>query len=202
MFALFMQSASSGFSFVGYIIALIVVAITCLVVYFSVFGFSKPAAVLGAARGSGRDRHIERQIARALDPRAAIGGLVGAVVGYLLGTSPSLSLGDVLTRGANLQGFNALLRPAAEAASNWMIAGAIVGVVGGLIVIHLTSSRSSPAPTVETLPRCPNCGAQVSSGMEFCGKCGRSLALTTCRKCGKPVPPNQEFCGACGTRVT
>lgn len=195
MFALFLQSASTGLSFVGYVIVFTVVAITGFLVY---YWSSKQAAV----RGSGRGRHIERQIARTLDPRAAIGGVVGGVVGYLLGTSPSLSLEDVLTRGAHLQGFNSLLQPAAEAASNWMIAGVIVGVVGGIVVIQLTSKRSTPVPLAATLPKCPNCGTPISSGMEFCGKCGKSLTVTTCGKCGKPVPQNQEFCGACGARVT
>jgi hypothetical protein len=134
LFALFMQSA--GGTLLGfYVIILPLVAVLGFAVYLLIRGYRAPRR--------GRYRHLD-------DPRPAIGGLVGglvgAVVGYLLGTSPSLSFGDVLESGANLQGINALMRPAAEAASNWMLAGAIVGVVGGLIVAYWSLSRPSPAP--------------------------------------------------------
>jgi hypothetical protein len=39
---------------------------------------------------------------------AVVGGLAGGFVGYLVGTSPMLSFGDVLTRGALLERINGL----------------------------------------------------------------------------------------------
>jgi hypothetical protein len=113
LFALLMQSAPQSTHLGFYVIILPLVAVLGFAVYLLIRSYR-------AAR-RGRYRHLD-------DPRPAIGGLVGglvgAVVGCLLGTSPLLSFGDVLERGANLQGISALLRPAAEAASNWMIAGA------------------------------------------------------------------------------
>jgi len=142
---------------------------------------------------------------------AIVGGLIGGLVGYLLGSSSLVSFGDVLTRGATLRGLNALLRPAAEHAFNYMLAGVILGVVGGLVIASLTSSRHTgngdrigqrgPDPRGEVLSSCPHCGSRVPVQMQFCGNCGKGLAVVICRQCGKAVPPPQQFCGACGTRI-
>ncbi|MGC9949023.1 MAG: zinc ribbon domain-containing protein [Bryobacteraceae bacterium] len=132
---------------------------------------------------------------------AFVGGLAGGLVGYLTGTSPLLSFGDVLTRGVFLEGIKALMRPAAEAASNYMLAGAVAGIVAGLGLASLISSQGTPRSTLETETRCRHCGMTVPNEMRFCGKCGNSLAPVVCRQCGKALPPDQQFCGGCGTRV-
>jgi len=72
-----------------------------------------------------------------------LGGIVGATVGYLIGTPPNLSAGDVITRGAALQGFNQLLVPAAQSAFNFVVAGVIVGAALGLAISYLGSSRKT-----------------------------------------------------------
>ena len=132
---------------------------------------------------------------------AIIGCLTGGLVGYLVGTSPLLSFGDVLTRGVFLEGINALARPAAEVASNYMLAGAVAGIVAGLGLASLMSNQGTRQPVLEAETICPQCGTQVPTGMQFCGKCGKALAAIVCRQCGKAVPPDQQFCGGCGTRV-
>ncbi len=128
------------------------------------------------------------------------GALVGCLAGYLLGTPPSLPFEVVITRGADLKGFDTLMRPAAEAAFNWMLAGGALGLFAGFGLGSLLDNRSPHASKETSLP-CPDCGAAVPSGMEFCGKCGKSVSPEVCVKCGKPVPADQSFCGGCGTRV-
>lgn len=139
------------------------------------------------------------------------GGFLGGVVGYLLGSSPLLSFGDVITRGASLKGIDILMRPAAESAFNSMLAGVILGAVAGVVIAALTSNQRAtgvdaaqvqpqPSPGA-TFGPCPHCGTQVPGKMQFCGKCGKSLSPITCLQCGQAVPPDQQFCGACGTRV-
>ena len=132
---------------------------------------------------------------------AIVGGWAGGFVGYLVGTSPMVSFGDVLTRGLFLEGFNAVLRPAAEVASNYMLAGAVAGLVAGLGLASLMSSQGTLQPVLEAETVCRHCGTLVPNGMQFCGKCGKALAAIVCRQCGKAVPPDQQFCGSCGTRV-
>lgn len=70
----------------------------------------------------------------------AIGGLIGGFVGYLIGTSPPLSFFDVITRGASLNGLNVLLRPAAEYAFNFMLAGIVLGAAAGVVVAYFGAS--------------------------------------------------------------
>ena len=132
---------------------------------------------------------------------AIIGCLAGGLVGYLVGTPPGLSFGDVLTRGVFLEGINALARPAAEVASNYMLAGAVAGIVAGLGLASLMSNQGTRQPVLEAEKICPQCGTPVPNGMQFCGKCGKALAAIVCRQCGKAVPPDQQFCGSCGTGV-
>ena len=131
---------------------------------------------------------------------ATAGCIIGACVGYLVVESPYVGFWDVLTRGAFLHGLKAVLIPEAQHEFNFMLAGAILGVLGGLIVAS-TPIGQAPPRSPETLASCPHCGTQVPDRMLFCAKCGKSLALATCRQCGKAVPPDQEFCGTCGTRV-
>ncbi len=85
---------------------------------------------------------------RSLGTPFALGGVIGALVGYLIGTPPTLSFFDVLTRGGLLQGIEKLNQPAAAYAFNLLLAGTVVGVVGGMAVAYLTSvlrERQPPA---------------------------------------------------------
>jgi len=136
---------------------------------------------------------------------AIAGGFVGGVVGYLLGSSPQLSFGDIITRGAFLEGLNIFLRPAAEYAFNFMLAGVILGAIAGAVVATVIGNQEAAqaqAPqSAAVAGTCPHCGTQLAAAMQFCGKCGRSLSSVACQQCGKPVPPDQQFCGACGARV-
>lgn len=139
-----------------------------------------------------------------------IGAVIGGFVGCLVGKPPLVSFEDVLTRGSNLTGFSILLRPAAESAFNWMLAGIVLGAVAGFAVVYLKSHQSvpQPAPANSSVPiplssegNCVHCGAIVPTGMQFCGMCGKPTTGTTCGKCGKTVPPDQTFCGGCGAKV-
>jgi ribosomal protein L40E len=135
---------------------------------------------------------------------AILGGLAGATVGYLIGSPPNLPFMHVITRGTALHGLDGLLlRPSAEMAFNYMLAGAVVGILGGIVVAYLASNRSATeSPKSQaSQPRCSKCGADLPVGMSFCGKCGASVGVAVCEKCGKSVPADQDFCGSCGTRA-
>ena len=75
------------------------------------------------------------------------GLLIGSVVGYLLRPSVpfmgQLPFTTVITRGANLRGFDQLLTGYARTSFNYLIAGTIVGTVIGLIAAFVISSQNS-----------------------------------------------------------
>ena len=54
---------------------------------------------------------------------------------------------------------------------------------------------------------CPNCGARVIEGQEFCRTCGTSLigdianSTAICPGCGAVVSPEQRYCGVCGAQL-
>ena len=49
---------------------------------------------------------------------------------------------------------------------------------------------------------CPSCGAVVSSGAQFCQRCGKPIpAASTCPRCGSAHSPSARFCPVCGTPV-
>jgi RNA polymerase subunit RPABC4/transcription elongation factor Spt4 len=54
---------------------------------------------------------------------------------------------------------------------------------------------------------CPNCGARIPEGQEFCGACGTSFSketpssTATCPGCGAVINPEQRYCGVCGTQL-
>jgi class 3 adenylate cyclase len=47
---------------------------------------------------------------------------------------------------------------------------------------------------------CPHCGAGIEPGQQFCGSCGKTLALT-CSACGVTNPLTFKFCGNCGAEL-
>lgn len=77
----------------------------------------------------------------------AAGFLVGAFLGFLARPAApfmgQLPLEIVISRGASLKGLDQMLVPLAESSFNTMAAGAIIGVVVGIIiaVYALPSSR-------------------------------------------------------------
>lgn len=72
-----------------------------------------------------------------------VGCVAGGLVGYLIGTTSSLTFGDVFSRGASLRGMQLLLRPVAETANNDMLAGATVGIVAGIVFAFMVASRDA-----------------------------------------------------------
>ncbi len=75
------------------------------------------------------------------------GLLIGSVVGYLLRPSVpfmgQLPFTTVITRGANLRGFDQLLTGYARTSFNYLIAGMILGAIVGLIAAFAISSQNS-----------------------------------------------------------
>ena len=45
--------------------------------------------------------------------------------------------------------------------------------------------------------KCPECEAELSDGMKFCGQCGAKLEKI-CPQCNASNPPQFKFCGQCG----
>ncbi|SCC92942.1 conserved hypothetical protein [Thiomonas sp. X19] len=77
---------------------------------------------------------------------ATLGALVGGFIGFLMRPSVpligQLPFRDVISRGADLQGLDAvLLRNVAQQSFNYVLAGAIVGAVGGY-VLYLISKKN------------------------------------------------------------
>jgi ABC-type nitrate/sulfonate/bicarbonate transport system permease component len=76
-----------------------------------------------------------------------VGLLVGGFVGFQLRPSAflvgQLPFETVLTRGANLRGFDLLLVSTAQTSFNYMLAGAALGAACGLAVALLSSRRSA-----------------------------------------------------------
>ncbi|MFA4826346.1 MAG: serine/threonine-protein kinase [Methanoregula sp.] len=46
--------------------------------------------------------------------------------------------------------------------------------------------------------KCPSCGADVLSTMQFCVNCGARMPGRTCPHCNAPIIGNPEFCRNCG----
>jgi hypothetical protein len=80
-----------------------------------------------------------------------IAGLfVGGVIGFLLRPSAflvgQLPFGTVIARGSNLSGMDRLLISTAETSFNYMMVGAVLGGVVG-VVIGLIAFRDEPQPS-------------------------------------------------------
>lgn len=46
--------------------------------------------------------------------------------------------------------------------------------------------------------KCPSCGAEVLSTMQFCVNCGGRMPTRTCPHCNEQITGNPEFCRNCG----
>ena len=46
--------------------------------------------------------------------------------------------------------------------------------------------------------KCPSCGADVLSTMQFCVNCGARMTARTCPHCNEPITGTPEFCRNCG----
>lgn len=79
------------------------------------------------------------------------GAFVGAVLGFLLRPSVGflgmnlgkVPLGAVLTRGATLTGMNQALVPYAQESFNYVLIGALVGIMGGILIALLLKRSAS-----------------------------------------------------------
>jgi hypothetical protein len=77
---------------------------------------------------------------------SGLGLVAGGFVGFLLrpgvpllGTK--LPFGVVITRGAALTGFDQLLVPLAQSSFDYLLAGAVIGGVVGLVIGQLPGAR-------------------------------------------------------------
>ena len=65
--------------------------------------------------------------------------------------------------------------------------------------------------TLKGVEKCPNCGADVQNGSQFCNKCGTRMPPAsmktapktglTCPTCGTELESNAAFCFNCGTKL-
>lgn len=63
---------------------------------------------------------------------------------------------------------------------------------------------------IQSVVKCPGCGAECSYAVPFCGHCGTSLAearaamenVPHCPNCGAEVSASALFCTGCGSRLT
>lgn len=65
--------------------------------------------------------------------------------------------------------------------------------------------------TLKGVEKCPNCGADVQNGSQFCNNCGTRMppasmktapkAGLTCPTCGAAVAEGNLFCNNCGTKL-
>ena len=82
-------------------------------------------------------------------PLAAVGAFIGGLLGFLLRPAApligQLDFGTVITRGSNLTGLERLLVPTAQTSFNYLLVGAILGAVAGVVIGLMTSKSKSPA---------------------------------------------------------
>ena len=119
---------------------------------------------------------------------------IGAVIGFLL--RPSLPLigqlpfDVVLTRGANLQGVDLLAKSTAETSFNYIVVGALIGLVAGIPISRMRRSSSTPPPPAPVSESAESVASPPTDSPRFCSNCGTSLI------------PGSKFCNSCGTKVS
>lgn len=64
------------------------------------------------------------------------------------------------------------------------------------------AEAAAERPDPEATVNCAHCGARLSPGFAFCGKCGMPLKAQACGKCGAALVEGFSFCGRCGAKVT
>lgn len=91
-------------------------------------------------------------------------------------------------------------------------AAASVGAAAQSVKANMNNSGSGntsggmnaySAPAGGQLRKCKNCGATLSEGSDFCGKCGTKYVaqiITHCIKCGTELEESDVFCPVCGTK--
>ncbi len=83
-------------------------------------------------------------------PLAAIGLFIGGLLGFLMRPAApligQLDFGTVITRGSNLTGLDMLLVSTAQASFSYLVFGAILGAVAGVVVAMLTA-KAKPSTT-------------------------------------------------------
>lgn len=71
--------------------------------------------------------------------------------------------------------------------------------VGGEVTKTVTGAAMQAMSQQKTI--CPNCNADVSEGMSFCGKCGTKMVTSAvCEGCGYVMPSEFGFCPRCGKK--
>jgi hypothetical protein len=77
--------------------------------------------------------------------RIVVGAMLGGILGFwfrpsvpLLGQLP---LETVIARGGNLRGLDVILKGIAEQSFNYIVVGAILGAVVGLVLARITPSQ-------------------------------------------------------------
>ena len=82
-------------------------------------------------------------------PLAALGVFIGGLLGFLMRPAApligQLDFGTVISRGSNLRGLDSLLISTAQASFNYLLFGAILGAVCGIVVALLTSKKTAQA---------------------------------------------------------
>ena len=81
------------------------------------------------------------------------------------------------------------------------VGGAMGGTMGNMAQ-NVMGSMNQPAPEAKpTGKKCPECGAEVQDGVNFCPNCGHKM-VATCPKCGGEIIPGAKFCPNCGEKLT
>ncbi len=99
---------------------------------------------------------------------------------------------------------------AATGNSAGAIAAACVVGIGGMALVSALAmrqrlaARHSPNRGATASIACAACGAQLRSGAQFCGQCGRppdATASRACARCGWQLRPGAAYCSNCGAAV-